>query len=152
MALMENPLQRQIFYAIGELSKSCRLGQNLQIVDGPPDGDAKLVSVDDASKGLPASLSPGRLGQQVFVLTEKYSTQRRGSVEEVRVFQPRRSIKLRGQHVHSSQEQTPRDGRRHVHVHVEADAHVSLPISRNRFRIGDSPVCARIFSTSCAFR
>ena len=34
----------------------------------------------------------------------------------------------------------------------EADAHFSLPISRNRFRIGDSPASARSRSTSCALR
>ena len=89
---------------------------------------------------------------EVFVLTEKHSAQLTGSIEQVRVFQSRRAVKLRRQHIHTPEHESARDRRRHVHVHVKANAHVSLPISRKRFRIGDSPACVRSFSTSCALR
>ncbi len=68
------------------------------------------------------------------------------------VFQFRRAVKLRRQHIHTPEHESARDRRRHVHVHVKTNAHVSLPISRKRFRIGDSPACVRSFSTSCALR
>ena len=145
-------LEREELDAVREVFKNADAGQQLQIIDRLPDDDAKLVSVDNTAKRLSASLPPRRFGEQILVLAEEDSAKSRGSVKEVGVFQARRPIKLRGQHVHPSQEQPTRDGHRHMDVHVNANAHATLPISRKRFRIGDSPACARNFSTSWAFR
>lgn len=129
--------------------RASNLGENFQIIDRAANRNPELVGENDTTKVQSDPLPPGRLGQQVLILAHEHAAKLRGSVEKFRVFQARRPIDLGGQHVHIAQDQTPRDSRRYMHVHVEADAHASLPISRNRFRIGDSPACARNRSTSC---
>src|SRR5439155_7143079 len=117
-----------------------------------PDRDVELVAVNDAGEKLSDPLAPGCLGEQVFILSEEHTAKFGGSIEQIWVFQFRRAIKLCRHYIHTPQHESARDGRRHVHVHIEPNAHLSLPISRKRLRIGDSPACARSFSTSCTLR
>lgn len=139
--------QWQILDAIREVFQRSGLGENLQIVNGPPDGDPELVRIDYAAELLPIPLTLRRFRQQIVVLAEEHAAKLGGSVQQTRIIQLRRSIQLRRQNINASQQKPARDGCRHMHVHVEADAHASLPISRKRFRTGDSPACARSLST-----
>ena len=139
--------QRQILDAIREVFQCSGLGENLQIVDGPPNGDPELVGVNDASELLATPLTLRCLRQQVIVLAEEHTAKLAGSVQQTGIFQLRRAIQLRRQNIHTPQQEPARDCCRHMHVQVEADAHASLPISRKRFRTGDSPACARSLST-----
>jgi len=107
----------------------------------------ELVGANDTTEMLPASLTLRCLREQIFVLAKKHATEFRGSVQQSGILQFRRAIELCGQHVDITQQQTPGDGRRHMHIHVETDAHDRLPISRKRFRRGDSPASARSCST-----
>ncbi|MBX3746451.1 MAG: hypothetical protein KF833_14180 [Verrucomicrobiae bacterium] len=63
-------LQRQVFHAVGERFDVADFGQYLQILDGPPNRDAKLVGKDDTTEGFANTLPSRRLGQQIVILAE----------------------------------------------------------------------------------
>ena len=92
------------------------------------------------------------LTQEVFVLAEQHSPQGRCTVKQLRVRQPRRTIFLSRQHVHSTQTHPFSDCSANMNIHVKIDAHGRLPIARNRLVNGESPACAMRASTSRSCR
>ena len=139
-------LQRQILDPVGRFFWSSRLGKNFEIIDRSSDCYGELVSVDHPGEMPAGSLPHRRLGEEIFVLTEKNATQIRRSVEQAGIIQIRCSVELRRDHIDSPKQKPTRDRGGHVNVHVEPDAHASLPNSRNRFLIGDSADSARNLS------
>ena len=97
----------------------------------------------------PTPLAQSRLSQKIRVLAEQRPPEFLRPIKQLSIRQLCRAIDVRREHINPTKEQTTRDCRRDVHLHVQADAHVSLPNSRRRLRIGDSPVSARPVLACC---
>ena len=104
---MANSSERKIFHPVGEIRRRAGLGEQLQVRDGPADGDAELVGVNDPGERLTTPLAPGRLGQQVFILAEQHATELGGAVQQGPVFQLRCVVDLSGQNIHFTKQQSP---------------------------------------------
>ena len=140
---MQPQSQRQIFHSIYEIFRQPRFGGEFQIVHASADAHGQLMNINDPGEDLTTPLPPVCFRQKVFVLAERHPVQRRCPIEQVSVFQAGCPIRLSGQHIHPAQEQPVGDGVGHMDIQVKADAHGSLPNSRNRFRKGVSPAAVR---------
>ncbi len=59
-----------------------RLGDNLQIVNAPANGDAKLMGVYDASEETPRLLPSLGFGQKILIAGEQRPVQRRSPIQK----------------------------------------------------------------------
>ncbi len=87
-------LKGQELHAVGQVGRLADLCNELKVVHALAYRHIKLVCVNHASKRTAATLTPGRLSQQIFVLTEQHPTQFRGAVEQLGVGEPRCTIGL----------------------------------------------------------
>ena len=72
----------EILDAIREVFQGSGLGENLEIVDGPPDGDLELVSINNAAELLPTPLALRCLRQQVIILAKEHAAKFCGPVQK----------------------------------------------------------------------
>jgi hypothetical protein len=92
----------QEFDPIGELLRSAGLGDQLEFVNAFADPKLALVQINDAHERLAAYLPSYGLSDQVFVLSEEQPAKGRGTIQQRRIQQARRSVFLCGENVYAA--------------------------------------------------
>jgi hypothetical protein len=86
-------------------------------------------------KGMPAACRRG-LRQQIVILREEHSPERRGPVQQRRIVNVTEPILEGRQHIDVPQPQPGRDRPWHVLIHIQRERHQCPPRARRRARRG----------------
>jgi hypothetical protein len=128
-------LEWQKLKAVGEVLGLAHFGDEFEIVYTASHRDLQFMRIDDPGERNPAALAPCRLGQQVLVLTEKHTTERRRAVEQFGILNFGGIVCLSREDIHTPFQQ--RDGYcspdMDIHVQRETHGQRSLPSSLIRF-------------------
>ena len=107
-------------------------------MDALANGDTELVGINDPGEWLAASLALFGYREQVFVLRDEHSTERRSAFEQNVIGKPPGIIGLGRQNFHFTAAKPNGNCRRNVDIHIETEAQGSLPSARSRRRPGES--------------
>lgn len=91
----------------------------------------ELMRINHTSKRFPAPLTTNSFTQQIIILGEQDSPERRGTIQEFGIFKSGGHVILRRQHVNAAQSQLTCNRAAHMNIEVEIDAHSRFRRSKN---------------------